>query len=140
MTGVNEKQIGGEHYLAMDIQVWDFVTVNKIPYLEGNAIKYIARWRSKGGLADLDKAIHYIEKIKSMYTKKEGLTPEQTEYMRQLLQLGVHSNCDVAKAVQWAHNTLFSLLVQPCMKGDNHGTQENDNEAMGKFENGCPGR
>lgn len=63
--GANEKQIGGDHY-AEPIQVWDFVVANNIPYLEGNAIKYISRWRKKGGLADIDKAIHYLQKLKEV--------------------------------------------------------------------------
>lgn len=32
-------------------------------YLQGNAIKYLARYRSKGGIEDLRKARHYIEKL-----------------------------------------------------------------------------
>lgn len=58
----NSKQVGGDHYRS-EIQVWDFVVANGIGYLEGNAIKYLARWRKKGGLADLEKAQHYIQKI-----------------------------------------------------------------------------
>ena len=34
----------------------------------GNAIKYLARWRDKGGVDDLRKAIHYIEKLIEMET------------------------------------------------------------------------
>jgi hypothetical protein len=29
--------------------------------LEGNVIKYVSRWRNKNGMADLEKAKHYIE-------------------------------------------------------------------------------
>lgn len=32
-------------------------------YLEGNIIKYISRWRDKGGAQDLEKAKHYLEKL-----------------------------------------------------------------------------
>lgn len=59
----NEVQHGGDHYKTQAIQVWDYVTSNNIPYLEGNAIKYLSRWRSKGGIEDLLKAKHYVEKI-----------------------------------------------------------------------------
>jgi len=59
----NEKQVGGTHYKKQAIQTWDFVYQNDIGYLEGNAIKYIARWRDKGGIQDLQKAKHYIDKI-----------------------------------------------------------------------------
>lgn len=59
----NDKQVGGNHYKKQATQPWDFITDNAIPFLEGNAIKYISRWRDKGGLEDLRKAQHYLEKI-----------------------------------------------------------------------------
>jgi hypothetical protein len=34
---------------------------NGIPYCEGNVIKYVTRWRRKGGLDDLRKARHYLD-------------------------------------------------------------------------------
>ena len=56
-----EQQEGGQHYKTMPIQVVEYIHANKIPYFEGNVIKYVSRWRSKGGVEDLKKAIHYIE-------------------------------------------------------------------------------
>lgn len=58
----NDIQIGGEHYKSKAIQPWDFIASNNIPFLEGNAIKYLARWRDKGGIEDLKKAQHYVQK------------------------------------------------------------------------------
>ena len=49
----NNKQVGGSHYKKFKIEIWDFIEQNGIPYLEGNAIKYIARWREKGGRDDI---------------------------------------------------------------------------------------
>lgn len=63
MSGSNQFQIGGDHYKKQAIQPWDYITANNIPYLEGNVIKYVSRWRDKGGIADLEKAKHYIEKL-----------------------------------------------------------------------------
>jgi len=59
-----DKQIGGQHYKGFVIQPAEFCHKNKIPYLEATAIKYLCRWRDKGGLEDLDKAIHFIELLK----------------------------------------------------------------------------
>jgi hypothetical protein len=43
---------------------WDFVVSRMANrYLEGNASKYICRWRKKGGVADLIKARNYIGKL-----------------------------------------------------------------------------
>lgn len=58
----NAKQHGGTHYKSLAIEPWDYIEANNIPFLEGSAIKYLTRWRDKGGVADLKKAIHFIEK------------------------------------------------------------------------------
>lgn len=59
-----DKQIGGQHYKSFKIQPIQYITANNIPYIEGNIIKYISRWRDKGGVDDLDKIIHYVELLK----------------------------------------------------------------------------
>ena len=61
-----DKQVGGSHYKQFKIQPAEFCHVNKIPYLEATAIKYLCRWRDKNGLQDLDKAIHFIEILKEL--------------------------------------------------------------------------
>jgi hypothetical protein len=35
----------------------------QLGYLDGNAVKYLSRWRHKGGVQDLKKARHYIDKL-----------------------------------------------------------------------------
>jgi hypothetical protein len=62
----SEKQVGGNHYKQYAIQPIDFIEANNIPYIEGNVIKYLLRWRDKNGVEDLDKAIHYIELLKGI--------------------------------------------------------------------------
>jgi hypothetical protein len=54
-------QVGGSHYKDMAIQPMEYNYVNHIPYIDGNIIKYVSRWRSKGGLDDLKKAKHYLD-------------------------------------------------------------------------------
>jgi hypothetical protein len=63
MTEANAIQVGGNHYKDKSIQPWDYIVQNNIPYLEGNIIKYVSRWRDKGGLDDLRKAQHYLTKL-----------------------------------------------------------------------------
>lgn len=58
----NVKQIGGEHYLKA-IQPWDYIVANDLGFLEGNIVKYITRYKEKGGVVDLQKAKHYLEKL-----------------------------------------------------------------------------
>lgn len=57
----SEKQIGGSHYKDMPIQPSEYITKNGIGWYEGNAIKYISRYKQKGGKADIEKAVHYLE-------------------------------------------------------------------------------
>lgn len=59
-------QIGGSHYKDYKIQPIEFIQVNSIPFIEGNAIKYICRHATKNGVQDIDKAIHYLELLKEL--------------------------------------------------------------------------
>lgn len=59
----NAKQVGGTHWKEMAIEAWDYIYSNGIGFFEGNAIKYLSRWKKKGGISDLEKAKHYIEKL-----------------------------------------------------------------------------
>lgn len=63
------EQIGGNHYKNMAIQPVEFIHKNGIGYMEGNAIKYLTRWKSKGGIEDLKKARHYIDLLIEMEGK-----------------------------------------------------------------------
>lgn len=58
----NDKQVDGEHY-QLEIQPWDYITLNRLGYLEGNIIKYVTRHKEKNGVKDLLKAKHYIDKL-----------------------------------------------------------------------------
>ena len=49
-----------KHYSRWKIEPVQFMMENEIPYVEGNVIKYIMRWRYKGGLEDLHKAQEYL--------------------------------------------------------------------------------
>ena len=56
-----KKQVGGDHYKMYAIQPTEFIIANNLGWCEGNAIKYIARWKDKNGVEDIKKAIHYLE-------------------------------------------------------------------------------
>lgn len=59
----NDHQIGGAHYKKHTIQPWDAISDWGLGFLDGNVVKYIARWRNKDGLNDLMKARHYLDKL-----------------------------------------------------------------------------
>lgn len=56
-----EKQVSGDHYKSLKIQPIEFIHANGIPFAEGSVIKYVTRWRDKGGIADVEKAKHFLE-------------------------------------------------------------------------------
>ena len=52
------------HYTKGKIEVIDFIVDQQMGYLDGNIIKYVARYRHKGSDAeDLKKAKWYLEKL-----------------------------------------------------------------------------
>jgi hypothetical protein len=54
-------QIAGEHYKTLVIQPVEFITKNKLTFLEGCVIKRVCRHRMKNGKEDLLKAIHELQ-------------------------------------------------------------------------------
>jgi hypothetical protein len=56
-----DTQVAGNHYKDLPIQPVEYIHANGIGYIEGNVIKYVSRWRAKNGIADLEKARHYID-------------------------------------------------------------------------------
>ncbi len=62
------KQVGGSHYKSMAIQPIEYCLANNLGILEHAVIKYVSRYKNKGGTEDLDKAIHYLELLKSFYS------------------------------------------------------------------------
>jgi hypothetical protein len=71
IPSANAKQVSGKHYKEKIIQPWDYIYANNLGYFEGNCVKYVSRWRDKGGIADLQKAIHYLEKLIELEKNKQ---------------------------------------------------------------------
>ena len=59
----NATQVAGDHYKSRSIQPWDYIAANNLGYFEGNVVKYVSRWQDKGGIEDLKKARHYLDKL-----------------------------------------------------------------------------
>ena len=59
----NTRQVAGAHYKDKVIQPWDYIAANVLGYFEGNVIKYVSRWRHKGGVEDLRKARQCLDKL-----------------------------------------------------------------------------
>lgn len=54
-------QVGGAHYKNMKIQPIEYCMANELNSCETAIVKYISRWREKGGIEDLEKIKHYVD-------------------------------------------------------------------------------
>lgn len=77
----SERQEGGEHY-DVPIQPTEYILKNKIPFIEGNVIKYVTRHRQKNGAEDILKAIHYLEIILEYEYNESNLLQERLRQER----------------------------------------------------------
>lgn len=58
-----DTQIGGDHYKDMPIQPMEFSMANGLDACQHTIIKYVTRFRDKGGVQDLEKAKHVIDML-----------------------------------------------------------------------------
>lgn len=64
----NTVQVGGSHYASKAVQPWEAMEAWATPeefagHLRLTAIKYLARCNDKGGIEDIKKARHYLDKL-----------------------------------------------------------------------------
>ena len=57
----DSEQVGGSHYKTMKIQPLEYALQNDLGICEHAVIKYVSRYKVKGGIQDLEKARHYID-------------------------------------------------------------------------------
>lgn len=65
MAAISE-QVGGSHYKDMAIQPVEYIHRNGLGFIEGCVVKYVTRWRAKGGVEDLKKARHFLDLLIEM--------------------------------------------------------------------------
>ena len=54
-------QVDGDHYKLLKIQPVEYAMANGMNTCQANIVKYITRYKSKGGLRDLEKIKHYVD-------------------------------------------------------------------------------
>lgn len=64
-------QVGGNHYTSMGIQPMEYSMANGLGAAEHTIVKYVSRWRKKGGIQDLEKAAHTLQLLIE-FEKKQG--------------------------------------------------------------------
>ena len=61
MAEALKTMIGGNHYTSMGMQPIEFAMANGWDNCAFSALKYLSRFRSKNGLQDLRKALHFVQ-------------------------------------------------------------------------------
>ena len=54
------RQVGGSHYKS-GIQPLEYAFHNNLDGFQAKIVKYITRWKDKGGMQDLEKCKHVLE-------------------------------------------------------------------------------
>lgn len=72
-----DTQVGGAHYKDMAVQPWQALEAWLTPeeyrgYHKGVAIAYLAREQSKGGMQDIEKAVHHLQRLIEMQGDKDA--------------------------------------------------------------------
>lgn len=62
MDKLESIQVGGEHYKGYDYQPLDLIENLNLSFAEGCILKYVIRFRDKGGKEDLLKALDYARR------------------------------------------------------------------------------
>jgi hypothetical protein len=125
MAGTPVTDSVPEHYASGYLH-WDWVLAVGMGYCEGNATAYVKRWRLKGGIVDLRKALSYVNKVDAnqaralvttnraphsvvmaetaRFAEANNLTPLERRFMERMATW--HDADDLAEA----RETLFRLL------------------------------
>lgn len=78
MSNALDVQVGGDHYKTMAIQPMEFSMLNGMDACQHTIIKYVARFRQKGGVQDLEKAKHVIDMLIEFEARAAAKAQAQT--------------------------------------------------------------
>ena len=120
-TKLNPKpnnQVGGDHYSRLAIEPIQFIEANGLNYCEGNAVKYISRWRNKNGLEDLNKAKWYVERLIQIEEqrleeeRRDELTAAINEHCTDTSPVPCEAcDCDAAESDLWEEQDVTTDLA-----------------------------
>lgn len=118
----NDRQVGGDHYRKVPgEQHWDRVYRLFGPgYFVGCATKYVERYKLKEGKKDLEKAIHFIEKLIELeYPAQETDVPRHIHSRPLAME---HPFGPVGRDAFMAATAEFS--EDPVVSADRHGNPD----------------
>ena len=107
----NEIQIEGNHYQTGGMQHWDFAAAVYGPgYFKGCITKYVYRWRKKGGIADLQKAAHFLQKLQEVNWFDLGWSVGGYP-----MTTALHDFCETAKVDKIESFILYLITINDCV-------------------------
>lgn len=68
-----------EHYQST-IEPLDFIVANNLNFIEGNIIKYVARYKKKNGLEDLLKGLEYYKLLIELVKNENEQNKQQKKW------------------------------------------------------------
>jgi len=63
MSDVYKQETGGTHYLGLAITPVEYAMRNRLDACQFSVVKYVTRFREKGGKEDLEKAKDFIDML-----------------------------------------------------------------------------
>ena len=63
----NEELLHPDRYMQNKIESWDFTLESLFPHTISTVVEYVIRYKHKGGLQDLEKAINWARKASQSY-------------------------------------------------------------------------
>lgn len=66
-----ERAPSSQQYKHCAIEPIEYIEANGLNFHEGNVVKYVSRWRQKGGVEDLKKAQYYLSRLIYLAEKQE---------------------------------------------------------------------
>ena len=69
----------GAHYRGCAIEPIVYIEANTLGFHEGNIVKYVTRWRHKGGVDDLRKARYYIDRLIELAEEEASEQQKETQ-------------------------------------------------------------
>lgn len=88
------QEVGGNHYEKFRIEPVNIMVNYNLNWFQGEALKYISRYQDKGGIGDLEKAIHVMEMANELqpFKANNDITNFHLDYNAQFE--GIHNQQD----------------------------------------------
>ena len=85
MSEANKTQVGGTHYKQQDgkEEHWDRVARLGLDYFQAQITKYVERHKKKGGIEDLRKARHFLDKYIELQQIEDAAAEPGRHYVDQ---------------------------------------------------------